>query len=78
MASPVSWLMRFLVFSFINDARNKRELIYMMVKSTIIPETVDGAFHKGEGVGYIKYRDNLVEVYKDTKDGIKSTLYYKK
>lgn len=65
-------------FSFINNARNKRETIHMMVKSTIIPETVDGAFHKGEDIAYIKYRNNLVEVYKETKDGIKSTLYYKK
>lgn len=65
-------------FSFINNARNKRETIHMMVKSTIIPETVDGAFHKGEDIAYIKYRNNLVEVYKETKDGIKNTLYYKK
>ena len=65
-------------FSFINDARNKRELIYMMVKSTIIPETVDGAFHKGEGIAYVQYRYNVVEVYEDTKDGIKKTLYCKK
>jgi hypothetical protein len=64
-------------YSFVNAKRNQKESVIAATLNMITPITKDGCVYHAEGLAYLKLGDNIVEVYRDSKDGVKHTIYTK-
>ncbi len=62
-------------FAYWDEEQNLREVSRAATLSQMEIETIDGKLHVGEGIAFIRARDNLIEYYEDTSEGIFFTFY---
>lgn len=64
-------------YSYFDNEQNKQEIIISTALGTIIPVTKDDQIYHKSGFAYLRINDHTVEVYEDTKDGVRYSRYFK-
>ncbi len=64
-------------YSFFNLRRNAEEGVRATTMLVALPISVDNQIYHNDGICFIKLNENLVEVFKDTDEGLGRTLYLK-
>jgi len=62
-------------FSFFNHRQNVNEMLIATTMAMALPNSMDHLLYLGEGVCFIKYSEEVIEVFEDTQDGLSRTLY---
>lgn len=69
-------------FSFFNLGRNKRVVDIVNNLDLLVDETADNTIYYKDGLVYLRMKSKgssaIIQVYEDSDDGIKSTLYHVK
>jgi len=51
------------------------EMLIATTMAMALPNSMDHLLYLGEGVCFIKYSEEVIEVFEDTQDGLSRTLY---
>ncbi|MGI9239633.1 MAG: hypothetical protein ACR2RV_02465 [Verrucomicrobiales bacterium] len=62
-------------YSFVDLRKNANEAVIATTLMVSIPQSLDGQFYAGEGIGFVKLGANHVELFEDTEDGLSRSLY---
>jgi hypothetical protein len=62
-------------YSFLNLERNGRETTMAMIVALAVPTSVDNRIHVAEGLAFVKITGRVVELFEDTPEGLRRTLY---
>lgn len=63
-------------FSFFSFSQNADEAVMALAMAVALPTSVDGKLYKSENVCFVKIGESCVEVFENTKKGLRRSLYY--
>ena len=58
--------------------RNAKEAIVATAQATALPRSVDNVIYVGDGLAFVRVSENCLEVFEDTDDGLRRTIYFRK